>query len=71
MDRLEDSIVYDDDDGWVEDDLPPVRVNRGIMTIERMNELLLRYRVPSDYIYRMSIASEYVFTSGRLEIGVY
>lgn len=49
---------------------PPVGVNRGTMTIERMNELVMRYGVPSRHISRILTVSEYVSTLGTLKIGV-
>lgn len=51
-------------------DPPPIRVNNGSMTIKRMDELVLRYGMPPNYIYKVPTISEYVSTPGSLEIGM-
>lgn len=66
----EDSSTSDEGGRQVDNDLLPVRVNRGIMAIKRMNELLMRYGVPSRYVCRLPTTGEYVSILGTLEIGV-
>lgn len=68
--RLEDSSSSDKDDGPTNNDIPPVGVNRGTMTTQRMNELVIRYRVPLGYVCRIWTVSEYVSRPGPLEIRV-
>lgn len=67
---LKNSNANDNDGGLANDDLPLIGVNRGIKTVERISELLSRYGVPSEYVYRISITNEYVSTLGLLKIGV-
>lgn len=43
LDRLEVSSTSDDDGGLTSDDPHLISVNSGIMIVEKMNELVLRY----------------------------
>lgn len=70
LDKPEDSSVSDKEGGLADDKPPLVRVNRGTMTTERMNELVMRYKVPSRYIFKIPTTSKYVSILGPLEISV-
>lgn len=50
--------------------LPFIRVNRGSVTIKRMDELVSRYGVSFNYICRVPTISKYVSMLGLFEIGV-
>lgn len=41
------------------------------MTVEKMNELVLRYRVPASCICKIPTVSKYVSTLSPLKISVY
>lgn len=45
LDRLKDYRASDDDGGLADDDPPFFKVNRGTMTIDKISELVSRYRL--------------------------
>lgn len=53
-----------------DDDPPLISVNKGIITVERMSELVLRYKMPSGYICKILAINEHGSTPGPLKIGV-
>lgn len=64
------SRVSNTDVGLLEDDLLIIGILQGTISIERMSELVLRYKVSPGYIYRIPTDDEYVSTLGHLEVGV-
>lgn len=58
------SNANDDDSGPTDDNPPLIRVSEGTMTIEKISELMSKYKVPSDYICKIPAISEYVSTPG-------
>lgn len=53
-----------------EDNPPMVRISWGIISSERMNVLVLKYRMPSNYVYRIPDDDEYVSTLGPLKVAM-
>lgn len=68
--RIDTFSASNGDDGLVISDLSLIGVNRGSMTIKRMDELMSRYGMPPSYICRVPTISEYVSILGLLEIGM-
>lgn len=60
----------DGDGESADSDLPPIGVNKGSMTVKRMNELVSRYDKPLGYVSRVSTISEYMSTLSPFEINV-
>lgn len=71
LSKTEVSSTNDDDDGPTDGDPPPITFNRGSIIVERMDELVLRYSVPSNYVCRVPTINKYISTRGSLEISVY
>lgn len=58
------------DSGSTTSDPPSIKVKQGNMNAERIEELVLRYGVPSNYICRIPSIDEYGSMPGPLEIGM-
>lgn len=71
LDKLKASSASNDDSRSVDDDPPLIRVNRDTITIEKMDELVSNYEVPSGYVCKIPTISEYVSTLSLPKIGVY
>lgn len=70
LSKTEASNASDNDGGLVDGDPPPIEVNRGSITVEKMEELVLRYGIPPSYVCIVPTISEYVPMPGSLKIGV-
>lgn len=53
-----------------EDGLPIVGIPCGIMSIERIHDVVLRYRIPLGYMYRIPSDGKYVSTPRPLKVSV-
>lgn len=70
LDKPEASSFSDDDSGPRDNDSPLIRVNRCPITVKKMDELVLKYRVPSGHVYKIPTINKYVSTFGPLKIRV-
>lgn len=70
LDRLKDFSSSDNDMGPTEDDLFIIRILEGIISLERMGELVLRNEEPPSYIYMIPNNDKYISTLGPLEVSV-
>lgn len=64
LDILEASNTSDDDTESMDNDPPLIGVDRDTILVEKMSKLVSKYVVPSSYICRIPIVSEYVSTLG-------
>lgn len=58
------------DIGLIEDDPLIIQIPLRIMTLERMGELVSRYRIPLEFMCRIPNDGEYIFTPNPLEVVV-
>lgn len=54
--------------GPAKDDAPIIGIPWGTISLDGMSELMLRYKVPPNYIYRISGDDEYVLRASPLEV---
>lgn len=67
--RSEASSANDNNEGPVDDDPPPIGVNRDIIIIKKITEIVLRYGMHSGYVYKIPTINKCISTLSSLEIG--